>query len=153
MSTVDRNPDHLYPGFLVRLLAALKEMSDWCEVHAPGVVPILGEGFRSTARQKALYAQGRTAAGPVVTHKDGVRHRSNHQSSMAADLWLKEGDGYDWDGTPALWRYWGHCCRAQGLEWGGDWKSFKDHPHVEWPTGDLAAYKAAREWQKTAGLA
>lgn len=144
----DRDPDHLYPEFWARLKAALDEMRAWCAVHSPGVVPELGEGFRSTERQQELFKKH-----PRVTYKDGVVHKSNHQSSMAADLWLRlKTGGFDWDERPVLYAYWGHCVRAQGLKWGGDWKSFKDNPHVEWDTADLAAYRKAREWQKTVGL-
>lgn len=37
------------------------------------------EGVRTTKRQQELYAQGRTASGMIVTTKDGVRKKSNHQ--------------------------------------------------------------------------
>lgn len=155
MSQVDREIEHLYPEFAKKVLWILDSMEVWCEVHAPGVSPELGEGFRTVARQKELYAQGRTVRGKIVTYKDGVIHRSNHQSSLAFDLWLKiKGKkDYDWDGTPELWDYFGHLCRDQGLKWGGDWKRFKDYPHCEWPTQDFDTYMMALTWQKKQRLA
>jgi peptidoglycan L-alanyl-D-glutamate endopeptidase CwlK len=36
-------------------------------------------GVRTVAEQQAIYAQGRTKPGAIVTMKDGVVHRSNHQ--------------------------------------------------------------------------
>ena len=37
------------------------------------------DGVRTTAQQQALYAQGRTTAGKIVTNADGVKSKSNHQ--------------------------------------------------------------------------
>lgn len=37
------------------------------------------EGVRTTKRQQQLYAQGRTSTGMIVTSKDGVVNKSNHQ--------------------------------------------------------------------------
>jgi len=154
MPTVDREIEHLYPAFAEKVKTIINAMERWCEVHSPGVVPGLGEGFRSTARQQELYAKGRAKKGSIVTYKDGVIHRSNHQSSLAFDLWLKlKGKkDYDWSGTPELWDYFGHLCREQGLKWGGDWKKFKDCPHCEWPTSDFETYREARAWQLRQGL-
>lgn len=154
MPTADRKPEHVEPEFRARVLQAIDMLADWCDVHAPGVVPEFGEGFRSVARQKELYAQGRSKPGAIVTYRDGVNHRSEHQSGLACDLWLKvKGkNAYDWDGTPALWRYWGHCVRAVGLKWGGDWGKFKDQPHCEWDPADTAKYRQAREWLAANGL-
>lgn len=155
MANVDRSFEHLYPEFASRVSIILASMQRWCAVHSPGVIPELGEGYRSVSRQKELYARGRTKEGSIVTYKDGVVHRSNHQSSLAFDLWLKiKGKkNYDWNGTPELWDYFGHLCRAQGLKWGGDWSSFKDKPHCEWNTADYKTYIDARAWQKVQGLA
>lgn len=154
MPTVDRKIEHLYPEFGTRVKEILEEMARWCAVHSPGVIPELGEGYRSVSRQKELYAQGRTKKGSIVTYKDGVVHRSNHQSSLAFDLWLKiKGKkDYDWNGTPELWDYFGHLCREQGLKWGGDWTRFKDYPHCEWPTNDFETYREALAWQSHRGL-
>lgn len=49
---VDHDPLHLYPEFRVKFLAALDMLADWCEIHAPGIEPVMGDGFRSTERQK-----------------------------------------------------------------------------------------------------
>lgn len=37
------------------------------------------DGVRTLEQQKALYAQGRTKLGPIVTYADGVKNKSNHQ--------------------------------------------------------------------------
>lgn len=47
----------------------------------------VSEVFRTTERQKALYAQGRTKPGPIVTERDGVTNLSEHQTRLAADIY------------------------------------------------------------------
>jgi len=129
-------------------------MSEWCKNHAPEYTPMFGEGYRSTARQKELYAQGRTKSGSIVTNADGVKNQSKHQSGLAMDLWIKKGGTITWTAPPGFWDYYGHCCRAKGLEWGGDWKgNLVDQPHCQWPAVEIATYKAARKWLTEQGLA
>lgn len=41
--------------------------------------------------------------------------------------------------------------KVQGLEWGGDWKSFKDKPHFQLATGNLLS-NFARYWKKESHL-
>lgn len=85
---------------------------------------------RTQADQAALYAQGRTAPGPIVTHIDGITRQSMHQQGRA------------WDFVPRLRRVaqWGDRDRFKslgragtdiGLIWGGDWSEFPDLPHLE----------------------
>ena len=147
----DRDPNHLYPAFRVKLFGALEEMANWLAIHAPGHSVALIEGFRSSARQQELFAQGRTKPGQIVTQKNGTTNKSNHQSSLAADIGIFRGRKYIEDPEARIMDYWGHCCRAQGLTWGGDW-AFKDYPHTEWPTSDKATYVAAKKWQVENGI-
>lgn len=148
----DRDPSHLYPAFAAKVSRVVDGLNKWCKVHAPEFEPIFGEGFRSTARQQELYAQGRTTPGPKVTEKNGLGNKSNHQSALAFDLWLKKDGKIAWDAPKALWDYYGHLCRAEGLTWGGDWKSLVDQPHCEWPIIEKSVYTSAREWLKLKGL-
>jgi peptidoglycan L-alanyl-D-glutamate endopeptidase CwlK len=88
----------------------------------------------------ALYAQGRTAPGRVVTNVDGVRNRSNHQPKSdgygyAVDLYPSPGGAVNVNDVAGLTRVAGHIKNvAKGLgialEWGGDWK-MRDYPHFE----------------------
>lgn len=86
----------------------------------------LVEGFRSMERQAALYAQGRTAPGPIVTNaKPG---ESKHNFGKAADLcFVKTG----YNAPEADWRLYGMMAKSFGASWGGDWKGFPDRPHIE----------------------
>ncbi len=81
---------------------------------------------RSTTEQAALYAQGRTVPGPIVTHLDGVARRSKHQDGVAVDCAFVGED--PWAGP---WEMYGKFGEAVGLTWGGSWKKFKDRPHLE----------------------
>ena len=148
----DRDLAHLYPEFREKVLLLLEDMRLYAAKHMVGYEWRIVEGFRTAKYQKSLYAQGRTRKGPVVTNADGYNNESKHQSSLAVDVVPFHGHDFDWDGKREWWQYLGHVARKHGLEWGGDWKSFVDKPHVQWPAGDKATYAKAREWQKQAGL-
>lgn len=143
----DRKSENLYPAFRKKVDTVLIQLAIYCKKNYPAFEPVFGEGFRSTARQKELYAQGRTTPGNKVTKCDGVKTPSNHQSALAFDLWLKKDGEIVWDAPKAIWDYYGHLCRWQGLVWGGDWTSIVDQPHCEWPTGDRKTYALARAWK------
>jgi len=64
--------------------AALCWMNDCFALGRPFTV---SEVFRTVERQKALYAQGRTKPGPIVTERDGVTKISEHQLRLAADIY------------------------------------------------------------------
>lgn len=93
--------------------------------------------WRSKARQKTLYAQGRTTPGCVVTWIDGETRRSRHNyyPSQAVDVCVDSDPG---PGKHAVWdvklyKPLGELCRRFGLEWGGSWSSLKDYPHIQMP--------------------
>jgi peptidoglycan L-alanyl-D-glutamate endopeptidase CwlK len=84
-------------------------------------------GFRTYEEQAALYAQGRTAPGNIVTNaRPGY---SNHNFGIAFDIGVFEGSGY----LPESPRYSavGALGIDLGLEWGGSWKSLVDAPHFQ----------------------
>lgn len=96
---------------------------------------IVTDGVRTQAQQQKLYAQGRTAPGPIVTQADGVTRLSNHQPK--AGLGHAVDCCFLVDGTPSWadtlpWARYGALARAVGLKWGGDWTT-PDRPHVELP--------------------
>lgn len=144
---MDRDPQHLFPDFRSKITAVIAMMNAYAAKHMIGYTWKIVEGFRTAEYQNTLFKKR-----PRVTYKDGYKNKSNHQSSLAIDLVPFHGHDFDFDGKPEWWDYLGHCARSQGLTWGGDWKSFKDFAHIEWPTSDKETYKKAREWQKTVGL-
>lgn len=98
------------------------------------------EGVRSEARQRALYAQGRTKPGKIVTWT----LRSNHfiQPSTgyghAVDLVPYVDNDIEWDdnGKLGLWPRVAEAMKSAAqelgvaIQWGGDWKRV-DRPHFE----------------------
>lgn len=99
--------------------------------------------LRSMETQAALYAQGRTKPGKVVTNaRPGY---SFHNFGLALDVVPTELLQLpNWGDTPThqpfaneLWRRVGVIGKAAGFRWGGDFKSIKDRPHFEW-SGSLS---------------
>ena len=104
---------------------------------------MITSGVRSLRDQKALYAQGRTRPGKVVTNADGVRNKSNHQAKedgfgYAVDLYPFYNGSvqiHDDKVVPKLYEIADHIisvAESMGvkIEWGGDWK-MRDYPHFE----------------------
>ena len=95
-----------------------------------GVTLLITCAYRSSASQDILYAQGRTTPGNIVTNAKGGQ--SLHQYNVAFDVVpLIQGKtdwNYDFSKLGAI----GVAC---GLEWGGNWQSFKDMPHFQYLSG------------------
>lgn len=132
---VDRDPAHLVHELYAKLTVALALANH--DTRTPSGVPkfpgfshwAVFEGRRSAQRQAMLYEIGRSKPGHIVTNN----HHSRHQDGDAADVvWVDTDGKWRWDGPLALWQIWGHCARAAGLTWGGDWH-MQDTPHVELP--------------------
>ena len=97
-------------------------------------------GVRTTAQQQALYAQGRTTPGAIVTYLDGVTKRSHHQAHLATGLghavdcaFIDNPDtphNETWDERQP-WELYGVAGETFGLIWGGRWRRPVDKPHLE----------------------
>lgn len=100
-------------------------------------------GHRTWAQQDALYAQGRSAPGPIVTRAQGGF--SNHNFGIAADFGVFRDKSYLDECNPILANRIHEAvaihARKLGFEWGGDWKSLSDCPHFELSTGLTLAQK------------
>ncbi|WP_238649775.1 M15 family metallopeptidase [Paenibacillus piscarius] len=120
--------------------------------YACGVPILITQGLRTIAEQNALYAQGRTRPGAIVTNARGGESYHNYGLAVDFALLLPNGSSVSWDmtrdgdqdGTPD-WREVVQQAKAIGFEWGGDWTSFKDYPHLQMSFGlklsDLRAGK------------
>lgn len=102
------------------------------------------QGLRSIEEQNALYAQGRNGdTRPKVTNAKGGN--SYHNYGLAADfaiLYDKDMNGqyeelswntakdYDKDGV-IDWQEVVAAFKKRGFKWGGNFRTFKDYPHVE----------------------
>lgn len=115
---------------------------------AQGVIIEVISGLRSWAAQAALYAQGRTKPGPIVTK---ARPGSSwHNYGLAIDLGLFKGGKYLDSANPALadklYGSIGAIASRHGIEWAGTWKTFQETPHFQVTFGlSLAAAKAKLE--------
>ena len=89
-------------------------------------------GNRTWAEQDALYAQGRTKPGPIVTKAKGGE--SNHNYGIACDVGLFTPDGKYLEDSPFYSRIGRVVAFFPELTWGGTWR-FKDEPHIEFKTG------------------
>lgn len=112
---------HLKPELVKRVWALIAAAKN------DGYTLIVTQGFRSIAEQNALYAQGRTKPGKIVTNARGGQ--SNHNHGEAVDFAFVIDGEITWD--VSVYQNVGVWARTVGLKWGGDWKRFKDFPHVE----------------------
>ena len=94
---------------------------------AAGISIRIISGLRTYAEQDALYAQGRTAPGNVVTNARGGY--SNHNFGIAFDIGVFEGNRYL--GDSPKYKAVGVLGMDLGLEWGGSWKTIVDQPHYQ----------------------
>lgn len=104
-------------------------------LHAITITPVdftVLEGIRTLARQKELYAQRATRT-----------MKSRHLTGHAVDLGAWVGGTVRWD-----WPLYDRIAIAMKqaafdlnipIEWGGDWKSFKDGPHFQLPWKEYPA--------------
>ena len=87
-------------------------------------------GTRSYAEQTALYAQGRTKKGTRVTNAKAGQ--SWHNFGLAFDFGVFSTADGSYLGSGTQYNKLGSLARSiPGLEWGGDWSSFKDLPHIQ----------------------
>ena len=125
----------VHPALSLRVAQILGEMA------ASGFQMCVTDGVRTTAQQQALYAQGRTKPGAIVTNRDGVTKKSNHQRKSdgyghAVDCAFLVGGQPSWDAR-LPWQRYGELVIKHGLVWGGSWTSLHDLPHAELPEDDL----------------
>jgi peptidoglycan LD-endopeptidase CwlK len=92
--------------------------------------PFLTCTYRTEAEQLELYAQGRTKKGKIVTYiKSGGKH--NQLPAKAFDIAFKKEGKLDW--SSHLFQKFATIIKqvSDEVEWGGDWKKFKDLPHFQ----------------------
>ena len=134
---------------LQKLAAQLLE-----ECSKQGLQIKIGETLRTVSEQDALYAQGRTKPGNIVTNAKGSSYSSYHQWGTAFDIYRNDGQGaYNESGR--FFERVGAIGVSIGLEWGGNWKSIVDKPHFQLPdwgsstSGIKKLYATPEEFMKT----
>ena len=134
----DRNPRYLHPFIALKL----EDILDAIQAKLPqGYTCKMISAHRTPEDQFKLFKKGRAfqngtwvivERNKVVTHKDGFSSLSRHNylPSTAIDIGIFRNNEYQ--SKPALYQAVGEA-KKLGLDWGGDWTSFKDTPHLEIP--------------------
>lgn len=101
----------------------------------------IGECLRTVEEQEALYAQGRTTPGEIVTYARGTDYSSQHQWGIAFDIYQNDvNNPYPDPSTSTFWTQVSNIAINNGLAWGGNWTSPVDMPHFYLPDwGDTPA--------------
>ena len=89
-----------------------------------GWVAFITDGRRTQEEQNALYAQGRTTPGPIVTWT----LNSNHVKGLAVDIAFQKNGVLSYD--QKYYDVLVPIAKRLGFNWGGDWKVL-DKPHFE----------------------
>lgn len=97
---------------------------------AQGINVKVISGTRTYAEQDALYAQGRSKPGQIVTKARGGY--SWHNFGLAFDIGIFSEDGKKYYGESKSYAVCGRIGETLGLEWGGSWAGFKDEPHFNY---------------------
>lgn len=96
----------------------------------PSVNLQISQGLRSWAQQNALYAQGRTSPGAIVT--DVPAGYSAHNFGYAVDVVPEDiiPGQPDWNVTHPAWVKILMTAPSCGLAEGAAWRTFPDDPHL-----------------------
>jgi peptidoglycan L-alanyl-D-glutamate endopeptidase CwlK len=100
--------------------------------HNEEIDVLITSTYRDIESQNALYAIGRTLPGKRVTKAKGGQ--SFHNYRVAFDVVPVVGGKAMWD-DEETWQTLGKIGVGLGLEWAGNWESFKEFPHFQFTNG------------------
>ncbi|WP_411843558.1 M15 family metallopeptidase [Salinicoccus sp. HZC-1] len=128
-------PEDLHP--------AVKENVEILKQRAAekGILIRITDGFRSFEEQNALYDQGRSKPGNIVTYAKGGESYHNYGLAVDYALELRNGEviwdvEYDGNGnSKSDWFEVAAIAKELGFTWGGDWEGFVDYPHLQMDYG------------------
>lgn len=126
-----RNTADLYKPVRTRVEAFVRECA------REGIDLLITCTYRDNEAQDALYAQGRTTPGNIVTSARGGQSMHNYHCAVdvvpmrnGKCVWSTKGN----DG--ALWRKVGMIGESCGLEWAGRWTGkLKEMAHFQFTAG------------------
>ncbi|MEO8021055.1 M15 family metallopeptidase [Polaromonas sp.] len=145
-----RSLDDLNPETKLRFQSMLARCAADPWFVRNGITVLVTSTLRDGESQNALYAQGRTKPGKIVTNAQAGY--SWHNFACAGDvvplrngiaIWGTKGDGIDEDPTDdhtddlEVWERVAAHGEAAGLEWAGRWRTFKEFAHFQY-TGGLS---------------
>ena len=125
--------DPYVAGLAKQFIAACKKQ---------GIDLLVTSTYRDNESQNALYAQGRTKAGRIVTNAKAGQ--SFHNYRLAFDVVPIVNGKPQWNDFRTFQKI-GAIGKSIGLEWAGDWRTFKELAHFQWTGGlSLAQLKAGK---------
>ena len=125
--------DPYVAGLAKQFIAACKKQ---------GIDLLVTSTYRDNESQNALYAQGRTKAGRIVTNAKAGQ--SFHNYRLAFDVVPIVNGKPQWNDFRTFQKI-GAIGKSVGLDWAGDWKTFKELAHFQWTGGlSLAQLKAGK---------
>lgn len=93
------------------------------------VHPVIDQTYRTFAESDALYAQGRTTKGEIVTNAKAGQ--SYHNYALAIDFHLIVDGRDSWD-VDHNWMTVVNIFKQHSFTWGGEFSTgFVDNPHLE----------------------
>ena len=98
-----------------------------------GIDILVTSTYRDMESQAALYAQGRTTEGKIITNAGPGG--SYHNWRCAVDVVPLVNGKPDWDGSHPVWATIGELGEQAGLEWAGKWIHFKELAHFQYTNG------------------
>ena len=108
-----------------------------------GIDVLVTSTYRDNESQNALYAQGRSKPGRIVTNARAGQ--SWHNFRCAFDVVPIVNGKAQWNDMRTFRRL-GEIGKSVGLEWAGDWKSFKEYAHFQWTGGlTMAQLRAGKQ--------
>jgi len=130
----EKNILSLHPGAQPKFRAFMEAAQTYAAAKGYEYKAICGT--RSWEEQAALYAQGRTRPGKIVTK--AAPGSSFHNFGLAIDCGVFKDGVYLDDANPdvadRIHREVSAIAKRNGLRWGGDFKTITDMPHFELDT-------------------
>ena len=113
-----------------KVAAMCREFIEKC--MAEGIEIVITSTYRDNESQAALYAQGRTAPGKVVTKAKPGQSYHNHR--VAFDFAPIQNGKIDWNNLNLFTRC-GEIAESVGLEWAGRWQRMREMAHCQYTGG------------------
>ena len=123
-------------------VVAMLAKSFIAECKKQGIDILITSTYRDFASQNALYAQGRSMPGNIVTNAKGGQ--SYHNFRVAFDFVPLIHGKPAWNNARTFTKC-GNIAENLGLEWAGRWEGFKEMAHCQFTDG-----MSLRDLQKTA---
>jgi peptidoglycan L-alanyl-D-glutamate endopeptidase CwlK len=118
-------------SFVMPLLAEkVRYMAEILELDSEPIYLVVLAGLRTWAEQNALYAQGRTLPGNIVTNAKGGESWHNFGCAVDCAPEIVKGQ-IDWNGNHPQWKRMQQVGESLGLTSGATWTRLVDAPHFQ----------------------